>query len=125
MKKIYLFFFVFFILLIGLFLFARYLERKMSEAVLSEDVILSEKTEDVSVSQIDAYLSKVAEPIVWTDVQNTSELAELFKDARYDEMPKIFVRRFPDDFSQNGSPVLMATVLLPHILFQNNSPHPL
>ena len=57
--------------------------------------------------------------IVFTDVKTTEELKNLFKDARYDKMPKIFIRRFPDDFAQKGNPALFAAVLLPHLLHQN------
>ena len=53
------------------------------------------------------------------DVSSTEELKKLFDNTRYDNMPRIFVRRFPDDFAKQGNPVLFAQVLLPHLLRQN------
>ena len=53
------------------------------------------------------------------DVSSTEELKKLFAGVRYDRIPRIFVRRFPDDFAVNGDPVLFAEVLLPHLLRQN------
>ena len=74
---------------------------------------------DLSVPEIVNYQKMEKAPIVWTDVQTTEELEKLFKDIRYDKIPSIFVRQFPNDFVDKGTPVLMATVLLPHILRQN------
>lgn len=74
---------------------------------------------DLSVPEIKAYQQMEQAPIKWTEVQTTAELEDLFKDVQYDKMPRVFVRRFPADFAQKGSPALMATVLLPHILRQN------
>lgn len=53
------------------------------------------------------------------DVSSTEELKKLFANARYDKVPRIFVRRFPDDFTKQGNPLLFAEVLLPHLLHQN------
>ena len=74
---------------------------------------------DLSVPEIKAYQQMERAPINWTEVQTTAELEDLFKDVQYDKMPSVFVRKFPSDFAQKGTPVLMATVLLPHILRQN------
>ena len=62
---------------------------------------------------------KTKECVTFTDVKTTEELKNLFKDARYDRMPKIFIRRFPDDFAKEGNPALFAAVLLPHLLRHN------
>ena len=74
---------------------------------------------DLSIPEIADYKKLEQKEINWTDVQTTSELEQLFKGVRYNKMPYIFVRQFPDDFADKGNPALMATVLLPHILRQN------
>ena len=76
-------------------------------------------SEPAVTPEIKAYQKLASLPIKWTDVQTTAELKELFKEARYDKMPRIFVRRFPDDFASQGNEGLLATVLLPHLLRQN------
>ncbi|MBE6450194.1 MAG: hypothetical protein E7013_05885 [Alphaproteobacteria bacterium] len=85
--------------------------------VKDTDVLPSQKV--VQITALDDYLNLENAPLQWTDVQTTEELEKLFEGVKFDKIPKIFVRRFPDDFSQKGYPVLLAKTLLPHILRQN------
>lgn len=97
-------------------------------AVVGAGVLFFMKTEkptyseveiDLSVPQIELYHRMEEEPIDLIQVQTTAELEALFDNVKYDKVPKIFVRQLPADFAQKGTPVLMAMVLLPHILRQN------
>ena len=74
---------------------------------------------EYSVPEVQVYENLRKEPIEWVDAETTEQLEQLFKGTEYDNIPRIFVRRFPDDFSSKGNPVLFAEVLLPYLLREN------
>ena len=114
MKKFFIFLLI--VLVVVLSLFAVFYFRDSAKVIRIEN--LSSNEED-QIAELKAYLSLENKPIQWTDVQSTADLEKLFEGVKFDKIPQIFVRRFPDDFSQNGYPLLLAKTLLPHILRQN------
>ncbi len=101
--------FILFVAVVGLFFFVR--------SGAKEEKALEILTP--TAGEVTHYKQMEKAPIEWTDVQTTDELAGLFKDVRYDRVPRLFVRQFPSDFAQKGNPALFAMVLLPHLLQQN------